>query len=324
MRQNDIIIQEKTRYDYTRLKVLCDRVVTLPQLPTSVLRLIEVLDAEETSAAHVERIVISDPMLCMRLVRLASSQMNTGEKLTSVRAAILRLGHKAVRSLAISLGMQAMFTNRSSESIFSPIEFSRHSILVGLFARYVFARRQMFDPVTPCWSNEEVFAAGVLHDMPIAILAWVAPSAYNRVHVYAKDQLITFEDAFNDIFEGSLRDLGRRAVHTWGLPEFFALTTEYVSDPESAPKDQVPIMAIHYASAVADSNIAISNGDGAAPWSSPLEISPAIEHAVGLAPEERDMAFTALLGQLDQYLPEQLTAPKQAAITNGFRTGTRG
>ena len=73
---------------------MCDRVLTLPQLPATVLRLIEVLDLDEVSAVQIERIVISDPMLCMRLVRLASNQMSSGEKLTSVRAAILRLGQK--------------------------------------------------------------------------------------------------------------------------------------------------------------------------------------------------------------------------------------
>ena len=198
-----------------------------------------------------------------------------------------------------------MFSTRAPDCLFDPMEFSRHSILVGLFSRYVFARRQMRDRVGTGWSNEEVFAAGVLHDMPIAILAWVAPSAYNRVHLLCKGHNIPFDQAFHDIFEGSVRQLGKRAIKTWGLPEFFGLTSEFVDDPWDAPKEKVPIMAINYASAIADSNIAISNGYGSAPWSCPVSIPREVSLEVALPDEERDTAFALLLGQLDQYLPSE-------------------
>ncbi len=292
-------------YDYGRLLVLCERSSTLPQLPASVFRLMEVLESVHAPAIEIEKIVISDPMLCMRLLRLASNQMGNGERLTSVRSAVLRLGQRAVRSLAISLGMEAMFTSRQSESLFDPMGFAQHSILVGLMARYTFARRQMSNPADTNWSNEEVFAAGVLHDMPMAILSWVAPPAYNRVHLLAKGHGMTFEMAFQEVFGGSVRELGRRAVRTWGLPEMFAHTIEHVDQPWETPKEQIPLMAIHYASAIADSSTETTGGFGAAPWGCAVQVAPEVTREVALPEEEVVAVLKALMVQTEQYLPEK-------------------
>ncbi|MHB8635545.1 MAG: HDOD domain-containing protein [Fimbriimonadaceae bacterium] len=300
------------QYDFERLKLLCARATCLPPLPASVFRLIEITDKGEFSASQVAAVTASDPMLCAKLLRVANAGWDFAgmARIMSVQGAVMRLGLNTVRSIAISFGVQAMFTSRLAGCQFDPLCYARHSIVVGLLSRYIFARCQMRGQVETKLKPDDIFAAGVLHDLPVALLAWVAPEAYDHVHLHCKSNHMSIERGFQELYGGSIRELGTRALQTWGLPEAFELTTLWVDTPLMAPKEQVAIMAIHYASAIADSNRANSSGFASAPWSCPVEVDAEIEEAIDLAKEELDGAFTAVLTQMEFYLPTAvMTAP---------------
>lgn len=292
-------------YDFDRLRLLCSRATSLPPLPASVFRLMEVTDGGNFSAAQIAAITSSDPMLCAKLLRAANGAWDFAgmARITSVQGAVLRLGLQTVRSMAISLGVQAMFSTRLAGCLFDPLCYARHSIVTGLLGRYIFTRCAMQKPFETNLKADEIFAAGVLHDLPVALLAWVAPDAYDHVHLHCKSQGVAIEIGFESLFGGSIRELGTRAIQTWGLPEAFELTTLWVDDPIAAPREQVAIMSIHMASAIADTNTANANGFASAPWSCPVEIRPEILAEIGLQQEELDIAFAAVLNQVEFYLP---------------------
>ncbi|HLK14847.1 MAG TPA: HDOD domain-containing protein [Fimbriimonadaceae bacterium] len=307
------------KYDFERLKLLCGRATCLPPLPASVFRLMEVTESSEFSANQIAAITSADPMLCAKLMRAANAGWDFAgmSRITSVQGAVMRLGLQAVRAMAISLGVQAMFTSRLAGCLFDPLCYARHSIVVGLLGRYIFARCQMRGDVQSSMKVDEVFAAGVLHDLPVALLAWVSPDAYDHVHVHCKGQGIAIEHGFKDIYGGSIRELGTRAIQTWGLPEAFEHTTLWVDEPLRAENEHEAIMAIHMASAVADTNIADSNGFASAPWSCPVEIDPEILMRIDLEQEELDTAFAAVLNQIEFYLPS--SAMSSAVYLRGRR-----
>lgn len=292
-------------YDFERLKLLCSRATSLPPLPASVFRLMEVTEGGEFSANQIAAITSSDPMLCAKLLRAANASWDFAgmARITSVQGAVMRLGLATVRSMAISLGVQAMFSTRLAGCLFDPLCFARHSIVTGLLARYVYVRCQMRGEVDSKLKPDEIFAAGVLHDLPVALLAWVAPEAYDHVHVHCKGNGISIERGFEDLYCGSIRDLGTSAIRAWGLPEAFETTTRFVDDPFAAPSELTAVLAINFASAIADSNIAESNGFASAPWSCPIDIDKDIVSEINLAQEEVDTAFAAVLNQIEFYLP---------------------
>lgn len=292
-------------YDFERLKLLCGRATCLPPLPASIFRLMEVTDNGNFSAGQIAAITSSDPMLTAKLLRAANAAWDFAgmARITSVQGAVLRLGMSTVRSMAISLGVQAMFSTRLAGCLFDPLCYARHSIVTGLLGRYIFTRYSTQKQIQATMKADEIFAAGVLHDLPVALLAWVAPDAYDHVHLHCKSHGIAIENGFQDCFGGSIRELGTRAIQTWGLPEAFELTTQWVDDPLGAPRENAAIMSIYMASAIADTNIADSNGFASAPWSCPVEIIPEVAQEIDLAQEELDLAFAAVLNQIEFYLP---------------------
>ena len=295
-------------YTFDRIKILCERATCLPPLPASVFRLMEITEGGEASSNQISAIIAADPMLCTKLLRAANAGSDFGSlsRITSVPNAVMRLGLRAVRSMAISLGVQAMFTSKNGTCLFEPLCYSRHSILTGLLGRYIFVRAGMINSAAASLSPDEVFAAGVLHDLPVALLAFIAPDAYDNVHMHCKGNLVSIERGFEDLYGGSIRELCIFALRTWGLAEAFELVTQYVDAPLDAPKLGLAIQSIHLASAMADSKIAESNGFASAPWSCPVEVDPFIMESIGIAEEELDMAFATVLGQIEFYLPTKV------------------
>lgn len=295
-------------YDFERLKLLSARSTSLPPLPASVFRLMELTEKGGYSAGQIAAITSADPMLCANLLRAANSTWDFAgmARITSVQAAVMRLGMNTVRSMAISLGVQAMFTARLAGCLFDPLCYARHSIMVGLLGRYIFARSLMISPVQTALKPEEVFAAGVLHDLPVALLAWIAPDAYDHVHAHCKAMALPIERGFKDLYTGSIRELGTQAIKTWGLPEAFGSIIRFADEPTAAPSEQMPIMAINMASAVADSKGAETNGFASAPWSCRVAIAPEVKEAMGIEQEELDRVFETILPQIEMYLPSKI------------------
>jgi HD-like signal output (HDOD) protein len=295
-------------YDFERLKILCGRASCLPPLAASVARLIEATDESEPSETKVAAVISSDPMLCSRILRAANANYEFGDmpKIQSVDGAILRIGFDSIHSMAVSLSLQSSFMNQMTSSLFDPLSYARHSIVVGLLGRRLFNYWLDGHDRDTLLTPNEVFAAGILHDLPAALLAWVAPTAYEQVHIHCRSSFMSIEQAFREVFGGSLRELGGYAIHTWDLPEVFELTARWADEPQKAPNERGAVTAINYASAVADSNIAQSNGFASAPWSSRTNIDRDVQTEIGIREDELNSLFETALNQAEFFLPSKL------------------
>src|SRR5579872_2959757 len=283
--------------DYERLVLLCDRATNLPPLPASVYKLMEVMEGSAASASQIGAITSSDPMLCAKILRAANGHVVSSglAPVSSVQAAILRLGHQAVRSMAISLSVQAMFMVRSTDNLFDPLCFARHSTLVGLLSRYVFARHQQAHGASPSdLTPEEVMAGGVLHDLPLALLAFMAPESFDSLYGHCASQRLALDTGFEDLYSGSLREMGGKVMETWGMPKCLALAVRYAATPDEAPEHRAAMRAICYANWVADGLIP---ADAGTRWSYPMELPGDIQESIGLAQEELDTVIALLQKQ---------------------------
>jgi HD-like signal output (HDOD) protein len=76
------------------------RSISLPALPHAASALVLVIDSGEASALDIERIIASDPALSTMLMRVAAGAY-PGNPPSSLRMAILRVGQREIRSIAI-------------------------------------------------------------------------------------------------------------------------------------------------------------------------------------------------------------------------------
>jgi len=85
--------------DFETLKILFTRSSALPNLRASSMKLVQRIDNGAPSAAELEKVIAADPALTAKMLKAASSVImaRDGNGITTIRGAILHLGHQSVR-----------------------------------------------------------------------------------------------------------------------------------------------------------------------------------------------------------------------------------
>ena len=284
--------------DFEGLKLVFRRSAALPQLPGSAHRLLDAIDSGEASATDLERIITCDAALTGNLLRLANSaDSGLPGGITSVRSAILRLGHRAVRSMCVSLSVQNMLGKDERSPSFDPARYAYHGVTVGFLARYIFARRKQKGEFDSKWLPEEFFAAGLVHDIGHALLARVAPGIHSAVCGSAEANGTSFNADFEKTYGGTIGELGAIAATTWGLPSFFQSAIAFCEKPFDTTEENTAIYCLNYANALAirmHATIEI--------WPFSEEPDPMVQSDVGLDEKEIENLLKIVAAQTDTYL----------------------
>lgn len=276
--------------EYERLKKSFSISRSLPALPGTGLKLIQVLECEDTASIEVERIIVGDPGLTAAVLRAASSALFGGQSdnATTVRGAVARLGHRALHSVAVSMVLQDLMLQAGSSPSFDRVRFARHSLFVGMMARYLFAARSHRKSFTSKWSRDELFAAGMLHDLGLGLLTRVSKEDFEHVHMVARARSLSLQQGFEYVFGVPIYELGALACETWKLPPLFAEILRAYPEPLSHEADSVGLCCLAYANQLAD-----ENGFDLVAWAPPVAVDPAIVEEVGLP--EADLANVVML-----------------------------
>src|SRR5688500_10564950 len=99
------VLNEEPSFD----KLLA-RINEMPVLPHVVFKVMEISCGAEFPPAELERTIVVDPGFSSRLITLANSAYyGLPRKITSVKEATSFLGFKAIRQLAMTVGVFDMF-----------------------------------------------------------------------------------------------------------------------------------------------------------------------------------------------------------------------
>lgn len=180
--------------------------VCLPSYPEVADRVRRVLNDEHTSAARVAQVVGSDPALAARVIRIANSAtFNPGAKpVTDLQAAVGRLGHELVRSVAVAFAIaQIRLAVKHPELNPQLQELWRKSTLVAACC-YVLARD------TKIANPDEALVTGLLHNVG---RLYILTRAHLRVETYAATG--TWDEVLHDWHP----QIGRSVLEHWDFPE---------------------------------------------------------------------------------------------------------
>ena len=238
--------------EYRQIQERFESASSLPQLPKSPLALSKMLDSADSPPREIEKLILSDPGLTAGLLRVASSAFHGRQKpVTTVRESILVLGFRALRSMAIALWTQALIVEASKRSFFDSSRFTKNGSFVGFLSSTMYSRlateRRSAD-----WLPEEVYAGGVLQNIPFGLLAVLHPNAFNAVYSLAKENTWSLEHAFENRYSVEMAELAPAAAKSLGLPELFEIVISNVHNPEGAMDHYRPMACLHWARVMAD------------------------------------------------------------------------
>ncbi|MBC8063418.1 MAG: HDOD domain-containing protein, partial [Chlorobia bacterium] len=194
-------------------------VEALPQLPDSAIRLVQACDDDDATIHDAEVVVASDPGLTAMVIRTASTArfMSMGGPATTVSASVMRLGLRALKSLAMTHAFRTLLNQRHESDCYEAARFAKHSVFTGIATQYLFDREYG----SRGHDLEEVFTFGLLHDLGTCLFANVAPGLFDECWQRAERNSTTFDAAFHSTYNEPLATLGWAAASAWNLPEIF-------------------------------------------------------------------------------------------------------
>jgi putative nucleotidyltransferase with HDIG domain len=178
----------------------------LPTIPVLLARILAVVDGERSSARELVDVMQRDQALTGRVLRLANSGFfGFSRQVATLARAVMILGFSTVRSLAVGVKIWETLRGRDGLAL---TELWQHSALVGAAARLIARRVRAADP-------EEIFTAGLLHDMGRVVLNLRFPAESAAVASAAGPDLLERERA---AFGIDHTQAGAWLAEAWSLP----------------------------------------------------------------------------------------------------------
>jgi HD-like signal output (HDOD) protein len=281
-----------------RIQLLVRRNYNMPPLPKALTALLHAIDSGEASAADLERIIASDPIMAADFLRVAQAAVDHDPRgLSTLRAMIVRLGFKSVRSLAMSVLVKRSFAHGQLDPNFDRVAFSRWSVATAVLGRYLYARKMKLEGLDSVWSADEIFASGLLANLGYALLDAVAPETYQRCWQLGQRHGTSVAGAFTLICGGPLSTLAAIAVESWGLPASFTHVIANLETPWRYPSEQEAISCVSMARYLAG-----EFGYRMEAWECHVDLPIEVTMDVSVPEEEMEVLAGAIAAATDTYV----------------------
>ena len=176
----------------------------LPTLPEVALKVREVVQDPDATAAQLADIIVTDAALSARLLKVANSALYRGRvPVESVQTAVSRLGLQMVRNLVTSLVMEQMFkpTSRTLEKRMRKLW--EHSTEVAAISQVIASKQAHI-------KTDEAMLAGLIHNigvLPILMRAETVPG------------LIEDDVRLDQLVENLYPRIGAAILKNWQFPQ---------------------------------------------------------------------------------------------------------
>jgi HD-like signal output (HDOD) protein len=187
----------------------------LPGLPQSAIRLLELSQDPKNGPAEFAVPIEVDPGLTGQVLRFVnSSYFGFAREISSVRMAITLVGIRTIKNFALWSAVFSLMANPKCGP-FDLKSLWQDSLRRALFARALAKMLGMKEA-------EDVFAAALLQDMAIPILARESPQLYAKLLESRKQGQFRLSLLENQIFGWTHAQAAAMMTRHWNLPDDFA------------------------------------------------------------------------------------------------------
>jgi putative nucleotidyltransferase with HDIG domain len=204
-----------------------DDLLSLPQALAEILREV---DNPDFSSDQLARIIMKDPPLTGRILKLANSSMyRRYSGVSNVHQAVQTLGAVTVKCLALSTSV--LHPDRIEKD--SGIDPRTYFMMVLTVA----AASEKIAETLGYKSPEDAFIAGLLHDIGTMFFLHHHPRHYRKIAAGDVRGARNVIDAERSVFEADHTEVGFHLATRWRLPEHIATAIrDHHIDPDPGPK----------------------------------------------------------------------------------------
>lgn len=213
--------------------------ITLPVFSDVARQLQDASDSDTYDLSAIEGAIDSDPALATEVLRAANSAFFGGlSEITSIRAAIMRLGFKQVTNLAFMATEKNRYTARNPRIHAMMKDLWQHAAACALASEWI-AKKLRFPHLT-----EEAFIGGLLHDIGKLFLLHVLDrmAEKNPLAAACPPALV------REVLRQAHPDQGFRLLQEWHLPSIYQVIVRD-HHTEQVDSSNVPLLIVRLANA---------------------------------------------------------------------------
>jgi putative nucleotidyltransferase with HDIG domain len=197
-----------------RLRLIVNRTTDLTPLKSVATKAIQLAEDERSAAMDLATVISSDQALTSKLLKLSNSAYyGYARRISNVREAVILLGMRTVRSVAISSAIiEAFKVPELERGGFDQDLFWAHSVSVGLVAELIARETRISRP-------EDAFTAGVLHDVGKLAMMLAEPQLFGEVIDLVNHEGMKYRESELAVFEIGHEHVGSRLAQRWKFPD---------------------------------------------------------------------------------------------------------
>jgi putative nucleotidyltransferase with HDIG domain len=199
----------------TSSTIQLDRGFDMPSIPLVLTKIIQVLDDDSTTSQQLEELILHDPSLSARILKLANSAFYSFRaEVRTLSHAVSLLGMGLVKSLAIGVSIFESFMKGSKSEADLINKLWMHSFGTGLLTQEIWSRRAATKK-----DIEFAFLCGLLHDLGKVVFFKKDPRHYSAVFKRQKsDQDPDLTALETQSFGVDHAYVGAILAKQWGFP----------------------------------------------------------------------------------------------------------
>lgn len=191
-----------------------DTLQSLPAMPKTAQEILSIELATDKGDELLLRLIEKDLAIAARVIGLANSPLfGTSRKIMTVGDAATVLGIKRVKMIALGFAMMSSVT-RNPPGLLNVKQLWQHSMAVAMAMEAL--SRAMPRALRP--PDEEIYLAGLLHDIGFLVLEFIEPELSNQFHLRMTESGGSHDNELEaEMLEMNHCELGALLSERWNL-----------------------------------------------------------------------------------------------------------
>jgi HD-like signal output (HDOD) protein len=195
---------------------IIDRIHTVPSLPEVVTQVVKLVNDPNSDARQINIIMMKDAAMSAKMLRMVNSvYYSLPAPVNDLEQAIVILGFKTIRSIALSVSVLSMFQQQNAN--FNMKAFWAHSAVSACLCRLIAGKARICD-------SELGFTIGLLKDLGKVILAENAPEETRTIIAVAREYRLSFTKACREVIDTDDAEIGGWLAERWELDKQLTVT----------------------------------------------------------------------------------------------------
>jgi putative nucleotidyltransferase with HDIG domain len=189
--------------------------LVVPSMPAIALQCMRLIDDPNQTFKHVSELAGKDPVLALRVLRLANSAAFPGKTpAITLENAISRMGTEGLKLALVHYSMFQAFSSRDERIQAAFRGIWEHSLAVALIAKEIAGLQEVPNAVDPAVA----YVAGLLHDVGKPVVAALLLEAEKLMSLQKSSVPWISHTVWKRVVDGSHRSVGVALAEHWELP----------------------------------------------------------------------------------------------------------